>query len=88
MDTTYTIIVRTDDSERAVIRDCGHKHRTIRGAARCYDNLLHGGFQPGTWSATWHTARIEDQNGNHVPTVTYPDGTVEIVDYKPIAKKG
>lgn len=69
---TYTVAVRDCNSWDAktgihcLLRDCGHAHRTLSGAFRCYSNLTKVTGQwgnGGTTSAAWYHAIVEDSNG-------------------------
>ena len=44
--------------------DCGHKHRTLSGARRCWDRLTAPtsprGQQPATYAAKWWHAHVYD----------------------------
>ena len=70
MKTTYRIVVRDCNQwdertgEHSLLRECGHKHRTLAGAVACWQHLSCIRKDPISgemrWSADWYHARIED----------------------------
>jgi len=48
-----------------IARDCGHSHRTIGGAYRCYRQLTKR-LSDGMYSAAWHNAQIRHADGSYL----------------------
>lgn len=60
---TYTIMVQScnswhTDGSPVIERDCGHRHRTLSGAARCLHKLYAYDRKTDMHSAAWHRADI------------------------------
>lgn len=49
------------------IRECGHQHRTVKGATRCL-NTLTKRLSDGMYDARWYHAKIYDSNDQEVHT--------------------
>lgn len=79
--TTYSVIVRDPNSWSAAtgihqeLANCGHKHKSLAAAQKCYDKLTEWrclcgrttkryasccGTPQNSTSATWYNARIEE----------------------------
>ena len=56
MKTRYMVAVLSDNG-RYTVRDCGHKHTTLTGAARCYNSLTRP-MGDGMYDASWWRCRI------------------------------
>ncbi len=67
---TYSVVVRDPNSWSAstgihqLLRDCGHNHKTLATAARCYAKLTKQ-YPDGMYSAAWYHAIVEDSTGEH-----------------------
>lgn len=65
---TYTVRVRDCNSwspttgECNVIRDCGHRHKSINAACDCLRKLRGDNHRSGSWScnANWYHGRVEE----------------------------
>ena len=65
--TTFRVVVRDhnswfEDGTHCLLRECGHKHRTLSGAARCHSALTKK-LPDGSYGADWHHALVEDSTG-------------------------
>jgi len=53
------------DGTPIVLRDCGHAHRTISGAVRCFEHLTRL-LPDRSYLAAWYHAAIYNADGTHV----------------------
>jgi len=71
--TTYTVMAMAHHGRYSVI-DCGHKHRTITGAARCFASLTRRTDQGR--AAAWYHAVVRHTDESELT----PDESVELRD--------
>lgn len=56
------------DGSHVILRDCGHKHKSPRTAARCKQTLLAYNRHAHMWSAAWHGCCIRRSDGSPLTT--------------------
>lgn len=71
MKQTYSVQVHDpnswfEDGSPVITEDCGHKHRTIAGAAKCMRRLYAYDPKTQTHSARWHRCDVYHSDGTEL----------------------